>query len=262
MDILDEIFAHKRDEVAAARRLTPLAEVRRRAEQTAAALPFANALRRPSAEAPLRLIAEVKCASPSRGLLAPHFDPPALAHTYQQAGAAAISVLTDEKYFKGSLAYLQQIAALTPRLPLLRKDFILDAYQVYEGRAAGADAILLIAAYLEPALLADLYALTVSLGMTALVEVHNATELEKALALNPTLLGINNRNLHDFSVCLDTCLSLRALVPAEVVVVAESGIHNAVDVTRLKTGGLDAMLVGEALVTAPDPALKIKELLV
>ncbi|MCE1252801.1 MAG: indole-3-glycerol phosphate synthase TrpC [Anaerolineae bacterium] len=261
MSILDEIFAHKREEVAAARRALPFSEVRQRAEMTAAALPFAAALRRPDADAPLRLIAEVKCASPSRGILVPDFDPQRLARTYRQAGAAAISVLTDKKYFKGSLAYLQEISAQTPRLPVLRKDFILDTYQVYEARAAGADAVLLIAAYLDLPIMADLYTQITSLGMSALVEVHNRAELDKALNLKPALLGINNRDLHDFSVCLDTCINLRALIAPETVVVAESGIHTGADVARLKAAGLDAMLVGEALVTAPDTFLKIKELL-
>ena len=261
MSILDEIFASKRLEVEAAQKQRPLVEVRRMAESAAAALPFAGALRRPSLQAPLRLIAEVKCASPSRGLLAAHFDPIQLATIYQQNGAAAISVLTDARYFKGALLYLEQIAALQPRLPLLRKDFIYDPYQVYEGRASGADAILLIAAYLDLQQLADLHALVCALGMDALVEVHNGDELEQALTVSPTLVGINNRDLHDFKVDLDTCLRLRASIPSSVTVVAESGIHSAADVSRLAAAGMDAMLVGEALVTAADTALKIRSLL-
>lgn len=261
MSILDEIFASKRLEVAAAQQQRPLEEVRRLAESAAPALPFAAALRRPSLQAPVRLIAEVKCASPSRGLLAAHFDPIQLATIYQQNGAAAISVLTDAPYFKGALLYLEQIAALQPRLPLLRKDFIYAPYQVYEGRAAGADAILLIAAHLERQQLADLHALARALGMDALVEVHNAGEVEQALAVSPTLVGINNRDLHDFKVDLDTCLRLRATIPPGVTVVAESGIHTAADVSRLAAAGMDAMLVGEALVTAADTAQKIRSLL-
>ena len=261
MDILDQIFATKRQEVAAAQKQRPLAEMRRRAESAAPARPFAAALLRPSSQAPLRLIAEVKCASPSRGLLAEHFDPVHLAALYQQNGAAAISVLTDETYFKGSLLYLEQIAALQPRLPLLRKDFIYDPYQVYEGRAAGADAVLLITAHLDPRQLADLQSLAEELGMAALVEVHNAAELEQALALSAALVGINNRDLHDFKVDLDTCLRLRPAIPPGVTVVAESGIHTPADVARLAAAGLVAMLVGEAIVTAPDPAEKIRSLL-
>ena len=257
MTILDEIFATKRLEVAASLKLHPLAEVRSAAEKAVPALAFTAALRRP----PLRLIAEVKCASPSRGLLAEHFDPIQLATLYQQNGASAISVLTDETYFKGSLRYLEQIAALQPRLPLLRKDFMYDPYQVYEGRAAGADAILLIAAYLQPSQLADLHALALELGMAALVEVHDAAELEQALRLSPQLVGINNRDLRDFKVNLQTCLDLRKTIPNGVTVVAESGIHTADDVARLAEAGMDAMLVGEAIVTAPDPAQKIRSLL-
>jgi indole-3-glycerol phosphate synthase len=261
MNILDEIFAHKHIEVAARQSVLPLAELRRKAEQTATPLPFAASLRRPTPQSALRLIAEVKCASPSRGLLVPHFDPLALARGYRQAGASAISVLTDEQYFKGSLAYLEQIAALNLALPLLRKDFIYDPYQVYEARAAGASAILLIAAALEIGLLAELQALAQDLNMDALVEVHNPSELEAVLKGSPALIGINNRDLRDFKVDLNTCLSLRPLIPTGVTVVAESGIHTAADVARLASGGLDAMLVGESLVTAPDPAVKIKELL-
>jgi indole-3-glycerol phosphate synthase len=261
MSILDEIFATKHIEVAAARKQRPLVEMRRLAEAAMPALPFATALRRPAPQAPLRLIAEIKCASPSRGLLSAHFDPIQLATLYQQNGAAAISVLTDETYFKGSLLYLQQIAALQLGLPLLRKDFIDDPYQIYEGRAAGADAILLIAAYLAPAQLADLQTLAAELGMAALVEVHNLTELEQALAVSPLLVGINNRDLRDFKVDLNTCLQLRASIPPGVTVVAESGIHTAADVSRLALAGIDAMLVGEALVTAADTALKIRSLL-
>jgi indole-3-glycerol phosphate synthase len=161
----------------------------------------------------------------------------------------------------GSLAYLQQIARLTPRLPLLRKDFIYDPYQVYEARAAGADAVLLIAAYLDVAQIKDLLALALELGMAALVEVHDAAELEKALFFSPALVGINNRDLRDFKVNLNTCLQLRSSIPADITVVAESGIHTRTDVSRLAEAGLDAMLVGEALVTAPDPGQKISELM-
>ena len=211
MTILDEIFAHKRVEVEQRRAVRPLAEVRALAGEAPPALDFVGALRRKDGERPA-LIAEVKCASPSRGQIAKDFDPLALARTYQANGASAISVLTDERYFKGSLEYLRQIAGLMPRLPLLRKDFLLDPYQVYEARAAGADAVLLIAAYLEPLCLAELHTLAGELGMAALVEVHSLADLDKALAAcQPRLMGINNRDLRDFSVNLETTLRLRPI---------------------------------------------------
>lgn len=259
MTILAEIFAHKRLEVAEQKEACPLRELQ--AQACAAppplSLPVAlgGALRRPA------LIAEVKRASPSRGVLAPDFDPLRLARTYQENGAAAISVLTDERYFQGRLEYLSQIAALPgARLPLLRKDFICDPYQVYETRAAGADAVLLIVAGLEPVLLYDLHALVYELGMAALVEVHNRAELELALACNPPLVGINNRDLRDFTVSLETTLRLRPHVPAGACLVAESGIHTPADIARLAEAGVDAVLVGEALVSAADVAGKVREL--
>lgn len=258
MTILDEIFAHKRTEVASRQQVRPLAAVRSAAEAARPALDFVGALR--SAAHRPALIAEVKCASPSKGLLAKNFDPLRLAETYRQNGAAAISILTDERYFRGHLDYLTQIAdhfALSGRrLPLLRKDFICDAYQVYEARAAGADAVLLIAAHLDPLELRDLHALICTLGMTPLVEVHNRAELEAAAQLDLRLLGVNNRDLRDFSVRLETTLDLRPLVPDGICLVAESGIHTPTDVARLHAAGVDAILVGEALVTAQDvPAM-------
>ena len=262
MNILDEIFAHKREEVDALRRHRPLADLITEAGAAPPALDFAAALR--SASQRPALIAEVKCASPSKGLLAKDFDPLRLAETYRDHGAAAISVLTDERYFKGHLDHLRQIAdrfsSAGPHLPLLRKDFICDPYQVYQARAARADAVLLIAAYLDLPLLRDLHTLTRSLGMAALVEVHNRAELERALQVEPILVGVNNRDLRDFSVRLETVLDLRPLVPPGILLVAESGIHTAQDVTRLKAAGIDAILVGEALVTAPDVGAKVREL--
>lgn len=258
MSILDEIFAHKREEVAARKQVTPLANLRAEAERAAPPLDFVAALRdggpRPA------LIAEVKRASPSRGVLAPHFDPVRLAGVYAANGAAAISVLTDARYFMGGIDHLRQIAGLTPRLPLLRKDFLCDPYQLYEARAAGADAVLLIVAGLDLALLRDLHALACALGMAALVEVHTAAELETALRCQPALVGVNNRDLRDFSVNLETARRLRALIPPGARVVAESGIHTPDDVARLADAGVDAVLVGEALVTAPDVAAKVRSL--
>jgi indole-3-glycerol phosphate synthase len=260
MTLLAEIFSHKRGEVAQQQRLRPLAEVRAAAGQAAPARDFTAALRRGPGQRPA-LIAEVKCASPSRGVIAADFDPLALARTYQDNGASAISVLTDARYFKGALAYLEQIAALADRPPLLRKDFLFDPYQVYEARAAGADAVLLIAAELEPANLAELHALAHELGMAALVEVHDQAELEKALgACQPSLIGINNRDLRDFTVNLETTLRLRPLVPAGICLVAESGIRSPQDVARLAAAGVDAVLVGEALVAAPDVAAQVRSL--
>jgi indole-3-glycerol phosphate synthase len=264
MTILDEIFAHKKLEVAAAKAARPLTVVRAESEASPIPADFIAALRK-TEHAPRTtpaLIAEVKKASPSRGLLCPDFDPLLLARTYAENGAAAISVLTDEKYFQGHLDYLRQIHAALPNTPLLRKEFVLDPYQIYEARAAGASAVLLIAAYLDPALMADLHALILELGMAALVEVHDADELHAALQLaNLQLLGVNNRNLHDFSIKLETCLTLRPLVPPEICFVAESAIHTHQDVTRLAEAGVDAMLIGEALVVAEDRVGKIRQLL-
>ena len=260
MTILDEIFAHKRVEVEQRRAVLPLAEVRALAGEAPPALDFAGALRRKEGERPA-LIAEVKCASPSRGQIAKDFDPLALACAYQANGASAISVLTDERYFKGSLEYLRQIAGLMPRLPLLRKDFLLDPYQVYEARAAGADAVLLIAAYLAPDRLAELHSLAGDLGMAALVEVHSQAELDLALAAcRPGLVGINNRDLRDFSVNLETTLRLSRYVPEGTCLVAESGIHTREDVEFLAAAGVDAVLVGEALVAAEDTAGQVRSM--
>lgn len=260
MTILDEIFAHKSREVANRKKALPLQEVRAQADQSPEPLDFVQALRRNQGPKPA-LIAEVKRASPSRGLIAAEFDPLNLARLYQENGASAISVLTDERYFLGSLESLCQIAVLELGVPLLRKDFILDPYQVYESRAAGADAILLIAACLDDTLLKDLHSLSRALGMAALVEVHTREELERVLPLlNPDLVGINNRNLHDFSVDLDTTLRLRPMIPEEVCVVAESGIHGEEDLERLASAHVDAILVGEALVAAADTASMVKRL--
>lgn len=259
MSILAEIFAHKREEVAARKQACPLEEIRRRAELSPPARGFTTALRERAGAWPA-LIAEIKRASPSRGRLSGETDPLRLARVYSENGAAAISVLTDEKYFQGSLADLRQVACLEGRPPLLRKDFMCDSYQVYEAREAGADAVLLIAASLDGALLADLHALATELGLAALVEVHSREEIDRALTVEPALLGINNRNLRDFTVHLETTLDLRRHIPPGVCLVAESGIHTAEDVRRLAQAGIDAILVGEALVTAADPAARVREL--
>jgi indole-3-glycerol phosphate synthase len=259
LNILDEIFANKHIEVETRKREIPLAELRSISESAPPSPDFIQAIR--SAEYSPALIEEVKFASPSKGILVENPDPVALALIYAGNGAAAISVLTEEKYFRGRLDYLRQIHTALPHMPLLRKDFICDPYQVYEARAAVASAVLLITAHLDPAQLADLHALVLSLGMAALVEVHDRTELEAALQLYCLrLLGVNNRDLDTFKVDLQTCLDLRPLVPSDICFVAESGIHTAEDVHRLFAAGVDAMLVGEALVTAPEVGEKIRTL--
>lgn len=262
MSRLNEIFEHKRREVSESMAKRPLAAAIEAAQQMPPARDFSAALR--AAKRPA-LIAEVKAASPSRGQLAGRdgqgFDPVTLAQTYTENGAAAISVLTDQKYFRGSLEHLRAVRAHLPTTPLLRKDFIFDPYQVYEARAAGADAILLIVAALDPHAMLELSGLAVDLGMAALVEAHTAAELATALACGAKLVGINNRNLHDFSVRLETTIELAPRVPPDCILVAESGIFTAADLERLAQGrGVDAVLVGEALVTAADVAAAVRGL--
>lgn len=270
MNVLDEIFANKRQEVERRKQLKPLKGLQVQIEHLPSSLDFIEALLGTDhgrhSQHPA-LIAEVKCASPSRGLLASEFDPLGLARVYAENGAAAISVLTDERYFKGHLDYLCQIAAEVKenrppvsQLPLLQKDFIFDPYQVYEARCAGADAILLIVAALEPAQLFQLHALARQLGMAPLIEIHDRAELDVALDCEPLLVGINNRNLKDFSVDLGTTLHLRPLIPDTLCLVSESGIHTPEDVRLLASAGVNAILVGEALVTAPDIAAQVRSL--
>lgn len=270
MTILDDIIKYKRNEELP-RQMQAREAALVRAEAALAPRPrdFVAALKEPPVKGRLALIAEVKRASPSKGLLRHRFDPVELAETYAASGAAAISVLTDLKYFQGRLEHLSQIRAQldkkppkrTGAPPLLRKDFVFHPYQVYEARAAGADAILLIAAILNDQELAELLELVRSLGMTALIEVHSRSEIDRVLPLKPRLIGVNNRDLRDFSVDLNTCIKLRQYVPAEVCYVAESGIHTGTDTARLAAAGIDAILVGEALVKAKNPGQKLRELL-
>lgn len=268
MSILNQIFAHKLVEVKNKLAQHPMDIVQGQALKSAAPVDFVSMLRSSSngvaQMAEPALIAEVKRASPSKGILRPNFDPLELARTYQENGALAISVLTDENFFCGSLDDLRGIANdLTQRgrsLPLLRKDFIFHPYQVYEARLAGAAAVLLIAAWLKPEQLNSLHALIVQLGMTPLVEVHNETELEIALHCEPRMIGVNNRDLRDFSVDLETTIELSESIPPHVFLVSESGIHSRRDIEFLSGAGVDAVLVGEALVTAPDIAAKVREL--
>ena len=264
MTILDEIVKYKRtQELPKQMAARSAAMVQANAVLAPKPLDFVTALR---ASQGVALIAEVKKASPSKGLLRPKFDPVELAQAYAENGAAAISVLTDAKYFQGSLAYLGQIrdqleqSIGKSRPPLLRTDFIFDPYQVQEARAAGADALLLIAAVLNDNEMERLLSLTRKLKMTALVEVHNRVELDRVLPLRPRLIGVNNRDLRDFSVDLNTCIDLRQHVPSDICFVAESGIHTPEDVSRLSNEGVDAILVGEALVKAGDVGRKVRSL--
>jgi indole-3-glycerol phosphate synthase len=266
--LLDSIIAHKRKELAMWKAAVPQAHLEKAAAQQVPPLDFAAALRctepAEGQQSGVSLIAEVKRASPSRGLLRPELDPGQLAVTYVEGGAAAISVLTDEHFFQGSLSDLVTVKAALRQagreVPVLRKDFILNAYQVYQARVHGADAVLLIAAILETEELAELLALTRELGMEALVEVHCEEELARVLPIGLAIIGVNNRDLQDFSVDLATTLRLQPHIPRSTVLVSESGIHSRADVERLARAGVDAILVGEALVTAEDVVGKIREL--
>lgn len=255
-DILQEIAAYKREVVAAAKRLRTLAEVRAAARDTEPAADFLGAL---CADG-ISLIAEVKKASPSKGVIRADFDPERIAAAYAEAGARALSVLTDEAYFQGSNAYLQA-ARRVAGLPVLRKDFVVDEYQIHEARCLGADAVLLIVALADGSQLTDLAGQAGELGMAALVEVHDAAEVDRALGSGAVLVGINNRDLKTFHTSLDTTFALVERLPASVTKVSESGIETRADVERLADAGVDAVLVGEALMRAPDVAAKTRELL-
>jgi len=255
--ILDEIVKRKRKDLARARDERPLADLKARARNAPPSRDFAGALRR----GPVAAIAEIKRASPSQGALRPDLDPARLARAYRDGGACALSVLTDAPFFQGSPEDLRAARA-TVDLPVLRKEFIIDEYQIYETRAMPADAVLLIVRILEPSQLADYAALAgEDLGLPVLVEVHDERDLEIALDAQASLLGINNRNLDDFSVSLETTERLRSLVPAGVTIVSESGIACPEDVTRLRHLGVQAMLVGESLLCSPDPAQALRRLL-
>ena len=257
MTILDEIVRDKRVELAQRRQAVSLADLERRTRTLPPPRDFEVALT-PVAGA-VRLIAEVKKASPSRGVLAHTFDPVALATAYAAHGAAAISVLTDEKYFKGHLDLLGAIRAAVT-VPLLRKDFVIDEYQLWESRVAGADAVLLIVSILSPALLRELLAGAKALGMAALVEAHTAGEVEAAAEAGARIIGINNRDLATFTTRLETTLDLLPLVPPGAIVVSESGFFTAEQVRTVVGAGAHAVLVGEGLVTAQDIPAKVREL--
>jgi len=257
--ILDQIVADNRLELEARKYTSPLAELQRVALEQLSPLDLASALRGDR----IQLIAEVKKASPSRGIICPDFNPVEIAQTYASNGAAAISVLTEAKYFQGSLNHLRDIrkALGNKRLPLLRKDFIYDPYQVYESRAYGADSLLLIVAILSSEQLEELLGLSHELGMSCLVEVHNEAELEIALNSGARIIGINNRDLTTFTVDLTTTKRLRPLIPQDRIVVSESGIKDRSDIEKLREWGVDAVLIGESLMSAPNIANKMKELL-
>ncbi len=255
-DILTTICDHVRGVTAERAARVPLAEIRALAEAADPPRDFRAALHRADG---IALIAEIKKASPSKGVLRADIDPAQFARVYRDAGADAISVLTEERYFQGRPEYLR-IARDASGLPALRKDFLLAPYQIHEARALGADAVLLIVRALDDAALRDLHQMATALRMTPLVEVHDERELERAMAAGATVIGVNNRNLDTFVVDLDTTIRLAAQVGASATLVAESGIHTAADVDRVRRAGVHAILVGESIVTSDDPAAKIREL--
>jgi len=258
-DILQRILATKRDEVAQARTQRSLIEIRRDAEDRRDVRAFAEAIKSKVERDRPAVIAEIKKASPSKGVLRAHFDPAEIAHSYAANGAACLSVLTDTQYFQGSLQDLV-VARASSELPVLRKDFVVDGYQIFQARASGADAILLIVAALVDTQLHDYEAVAAALGMAVLVEVHDKMELERALSLKAPLIGINNRSLRSFETSLRTTLDLLPHVPADRIVVTESGIVSRSDVTRMQDSGVHAFLIGEALMRAPDPGAELARL--
>ncbi len=258
-DILDKIVAVKRQEVATAMQQKSLAVVRADAESRVLTRDFEGAMRAKIAAGQAAVIAEIKKASPSKGVLRAEFIPADIAQSYAEFGAACLSVLTDKQFFQGSVDYLKQARASCD-LPVLRKDFMIDAYQVYEARAMGADAILLIAACLDDAQMADMEAVACALDMAVLVEVHDRAELERALKLKTRLVGINNRNLKTFEVSLQTTLDMLPDVPADRLLVTESGILSSDDVKRMRDAQVNAFLVGEAFMRADEPGEALAKL--
>jgi indole-3-glycerol phosphate synthase len=258
-DILHQIVAVKQEEVAAARNRVSLEAIRADALSRVLTRDFEGALRRKVAAGQPAVIAEIKKASPSKGVLREDFMAADIAQSYAEHGAACLSVLTDRQFFQGQPDYLKQARA-SCGLPVLRKDFLIDPYQVYESRVMGADGILLIAACLDDAQMAEFEAIAHSLDMAVLVEVHDGAELDRALRLKTPLVGINNRNLRTFEVSLDTTLDLMSRLPADRLLVTESGILGAADVRRMREAGVHAFLVGEAFMRAPDPGQALTEL--
>jgi indole-3-glycerol phosphate synthase len=258
-NILERIVAVKREEIAAAKARRGEEALREQAALRQDLRGFGQALRRKVDASQAAVIAEIKKASPSKGVLREHFMPAEIAASYERGGATCLSVLTDERFFQGSAAYLEQARAAC-KLPVLRKDFIVDAYQVFEACAMGADCILLIVACLDDAQLADLEAHAQALGMDVLVEVHDGVELDRALRLKTSLVGINNRNLRSFEVSLDTTLGLLSRVPPDRLLVTESGILSRADVKRMRDAEVHAFLVGEAFMRADDPGNALADL--
>jgi indole-3-glycerol phosphate synthase len=255
--ILDEIVASKREEIQRAKRETPVAVLRKRLVDAPPVRDFLAPLARPGS---IRLIAEIKKASPSAGIIRADFHPVRIAEIYQQHGAACISVLTDQPYFQGSLEDLRRVRAAVG-LPILRKDFVIDVYQVVESRVAGADAVLLIAECLDDALLRELHGAVVELGMTPLVELYKPANLPRVLETGARIVGVNNRDLRTFKTDLEHTLRLRRQIPDDRVVVGESGIRSREDAERLESAGVHAMLVGETLMASPDIGAAVDELL-
>ncbi|MGJ7581436.1 indole-3-glycerol phosphate synthase TrpC [Variovorax sp. RHLX14] len=262
-DILNQIVAVKREEVAAAKQRMALDAMRFDAESRVLTRDFVGAMRSRIASGQAAVIAEIKKASPSKGVLREAFEPADIAQSYAEGNgtvsASCLSVLTDRQFFQGSVDFLKQARASCD-LPVLRKDFMIDAYQIYESRAMGADAVLLIAACLDDAQMKDFEAIALDLGMSVLVEVHDGAELDRALKLKTPLIGINNRNLRNFETSIQTTLDLRAQVPAERIVVTESGIGTREDVASLRAEGVNAFLVGEAFMRAADPGAALAAL--
>jgi len=255
--ILDEIIAHKKEELAETKLRVPFSDLKAKALDAGPTRGFEESL---SAKGEIRLIAEVKKASPSKGVIREDFDPVDIAKIYAKSGASCISVLTEKKYFQGKLEYLDQIRTAV-ELPLLRKDFIIEEYQIYEARAAGADALLLIAACLDRSQIQDFLGITAELGLDVLVESHTYKELDRALLAGASLVGVNNRDLSTFSVSLQTTIDLLQDIPDDRTVVSESGIKTRGDVLTLQKAGVDAILVGESLMREKDVGRKVKELL-
>ena len=258
-EILKKIIAHKKKELVERKLHMPLEKFQEMAKEAPAPRGFERVLRAAQASKRPGVIAEIKRASPSKGILRENFNPMEIAASYQMNGASCVSILTDSEFFKGSCAILE-LARKTCFLPILRKDFIIDSYQVYETRAIDADCLLLIAAALEDEQMAGLYALGKELHLDILVEIHNQAELERALRLEPTMIGINNRNLNNFDVSLDTTFKLLANIPEKCHVVTESGIHTKEDIALMNEKGVNSFLVGEAFMVAENPGAKLKEL--
>jgi indole-3-glycerol phosphate synthase len=255
--ILDKIIENKRSEVGRAKISKPLGLLKREFQDLEKTRDFYQSIR---PNGTTKVIAEIKCASPSKGVLRPDYNPVEISKSYARGGASAISVLTDSRFFKGSLDHLRDVRS-SVEIPLLRKDFIIDSYQVYESRFYGADAILLIVAVLESTILKELLELAHSLDMNAIVEIHNEAELDKAIKAGSKIIGINNRDLKTFDVSLETSLRLCKLIPKGKIVISESGISSSDDLKRLKSAGINVLLIGERFMRAPEPGEELRKLL-